>query len=364
MKIDIDKRTVSQLGCNHRIVERLRFIACCTPSHSPLFLVMPVRALTWFIALAVMLTSSASTRAAEWSPSRPVRFIMPFAAGASADAAARVIAQHLSRTWKQPVIVDNRPGAGTTIGTQVVATAPPDGHTFGWVITAHAINPSLYAKLPYDTLRDFSGVTLVYQLRIVIVAAPSFPANTIPELIALAKAKPGQLTFASASTGSGPHLLGELFKLRNGIEMTHIGYKGGAAAHPDVLAGRVPLMFDTLPGALPQVQIGKLKVLAIVSDTPVAGFTDFPILAGLLPPNASTGWNGVIVPARTPRWVVAKLNTDIVTAVRSVEVQKYLASLTVETKTTTPEQFDTFIREDVTRWADVVKRAGIKIEER
>ncbi len=218
--------------------------------------------------------------------------------------------------------------------------------------------------LPYDTLRDFSGVTLIYQLRIVIVAAPSFPANTIPELIAMAKAKPGQLTFASASTGSGPHLLGELFKLKNGIEMTHAGYKGGAAAHPDVMAGRVPVMFDTLPTALPQIRAGKLKVLAIVSETPVAGFTDLPILAGLLPANASTGWNGIIVPARTPRSLVAKLNADIVTAVRSEEVQKYLASLTVETRTTTPEQFDVFIREDVARWADVVKRAAIKLEER
>ena len=324
---------------------------------------MALRAATWFFALAVTL-ASVSAIAAEWNPTRPVRFIMPFVAGASADSAARVIAQHLSKAWKQPVIVDNRPGGGTTIGTQVVATAAPDGHTFGWVITAHSINPSLYPKLSYNTLRDFSGVTLVYQLRIVIVAAPNFSANTVPELIALAKAKPGQLTFASASTGSGPHLLGELFKLKNAIKMTHIGYKGGAAAHPDVIAGRVPLMFDTLPGALPQVRAGKLKVLAIVSDAPVAGFTDFPILAGLLPADAITGWNGIVVPARTPRSVVAKLNTDIVAAVRSTEVQKHLASLTVETRTTTPEQFDAFIREDVARWADVVKRAGIKLEER
>ena len=322
-----------------------------------------MRAATSFFALAVTLASAAAS-GAEWSPTRPVRLIMPIAAGSSADSAARVIAQHLSRTWKHPVIVDNRPGGGTTIGTQVVAGAAPDGHTFGWVIAAHSINPSLYSKLPYDTLRDFSGVTLVYQLRIVIVAAPSFPANTIPELIALAKAKPGQLTFASASTGSGPHLLGELFKLKNGIEMTHIGYKGGTAAHPDVMAGRVPLMFDTLPTALPQIRAGKLKPLAIVSDTPVIGFTEFPILAGLLPADAATGWNGIVAPARTPRSVVAMLNADIVTAVRSAEVQKYLASLTVETKTTTPEQFDAFIREDVARWADVVKRAGIKLDER
>lgn len=362
MKIDIELTEAELIDLNNHSVERLRFLACCTLAQTRLRMI-PVRAITWIFVLAVTLASAAAV-GAEWSPTRPVRLIMPLAAGTSADAAARVIAQHLSRTWKQPVIVDNRPGGGTTIGTQVVARAAPDGNTFGWVITAHSINPSLYPKLPYDTLRDFSGVTLVYQLRIVIVAAPSFPPNTIAELIALAKAKPGQLTFASASTGSGPHLLGELFKLKNGIEMTHIGYKGGTAAHPDVMAGRVPFMFDTLPTALPQIRLGKLKVLAVVSDTPVAGFNDFPILAGLLPVDASTGWNGIIVPARTPRSVVAKLNADIVTAVRSAEVQKYLASLTVETRTTTPEQFDAFIREDVARWADVVKRAGVKLDER
>ena len=288
-----------------------------------LMLMIAAHVATSCFVLAVALASAAAI-GAEWSPTRPVRLIMPFAAGTSADAAARVIAQHLSSTWKQPVIVDNRPGGGTTIGTQLVAGTTPDGHTFGWVITAHSINPSLYPRLPYDTLRDFSGVTLVYQLRIVIVAAPSFPANTVSELIALAKAKPGRLTFASASTGSGPHLLGELFKLKNGIDMTHIGYKGGTAAHPDVMAGRVPLMFDTLPNALPQVRTGKLKVLAIISDTPVSGFTEFPVLAGLLPANASTGWNGLVVPARTPRAVVGKLNTDIVIAIRSAEVQRYL----------------------------------------
>src|SRR5438105_1927106 len=149
---------------------------------------------------------------AELSPTRPVRFIMPFAAGASADVAGRAIAHQLSRMWKQQVIVDNRPGAGTIVGTQVLALAPADGYTFGWVITAHAINPTLYARLPYDTLRDFSGVTLAYQLRSVIVTGPSFPVSTVSELVAFAKARPGQLTYASPGTGTGVHLLGELFK--------------------------------------------------------------------------------------------------------------------------------------------------------
>lgn len=264
--------------------------------------------------------------------------------------------------WKQPVIVDNRPGGGTTVGTNAIAVAPPDGSTFGWVITAHAINPSLYAKLPYDTLRDFAGVTLVYQLRIVIVAGPSFQANTVKELIALAKARPGELSYASPATGSGPHLLGELFKLKYGVDMLHIGYKGGTTAIPDVMSGRVPLMFNPLPGTLPYIRTGKLKVIAIISDTPVQGFPEFPVLAGLLPAHATTGWNGIVVPARTPRSVVAKLSSDITAAVRSPAVQELLATLTVETVTSTPEKFDLFIRNEMALWADVVKRAGIKLE--
>lgn len=294
---------------------------------------------------------------------KPFRFILPIAAGGSADIAARAIARELARMWKQPVIVDNRPGGGTTVATHAIASAQPDGYTFGWVITAHAINPSLYPKLPYDTVRDFAGVTLVYQLRALITAAPSFPASTVNELITLAKARPGQLIYASPATGSGMHLLGELFKLKYGVDMMHIGYKGGSTAHPDVMSGRVPIMFDTLPGALPHIKSGKLKVIAIISETPVAGFNEFPVLAGLLPAGASTGWNGIVVPGRTPGAVVAKLNADIIAVVRSREIQESLAALTVETITSTPEKFDAFIREDIARWADVVKRAGIKLDQ-
>lgn len=312
----------------------------------------------------LMFASSAvtCTHAGAAMPSKPFRFILPVAAGSSADVAARLIARDLAIMWKQPVIVDNRPGGGTTVATKAIALAPPDGHTFGWVITAHAINPSLYAKLPYDTVRDFAGVTLVYQLRTVIVAAPSFQASTVKELIALAKTRPGELTYASPATGSGPHLLGELFKLKYGVEMLHVGYKGGTTAHPDVMSGRVPLMFDALPNVLPYIKPGKLKVIAIIADGPVAGFQEFPALAGLLPTGATTGWNGIVVPARTPKAVVAKLNADIIATVRSPAIQERLAAFTVETITSTPEKFDLFIRDELARWADVVKQARIKLE--
>jgi tripartite-type tricarboxylate transporter receptor subunit TctC len=313
--------------------------------------------------LAVMLAAVPAGSSAQEFPSKPMRFIVPSPGGASNDVAARVIAERLAAKWKQPVVVDNRPGAGTIIGTDAVAKAPPDGYTFGWVISALSITPSLYAKLPYDTANDLAGVTLVYQLKPVILTTPGLPVATVSDLIALAKAKPGQLSYASPATGTGVHLVGELFKLKHHLDMPHIGYKGAFSAYPDVISGRVPVMFDTLPGALPQIRAGKLKLLAVVSEGPVPGHPDFPVLSGLLPKEAIVGWNGLVVPAKTPRTIVAKLNADIDDVIRSPEVQERFASYSVQTITSTPQEFDAFIRADIVRWADVIKRAGIKLEQ-
>jgi tripartite-type tricarboxylate transporter receptor subunit TctC len=312
------------------------------------------------LALAAV-TASAPLRAQDW-PARPIRFIFPFVAGGAADASARVLAERLAGKWKQPVLVENRPGAASIIGTDAVAKAQPDGYTFGWVISAHAINPSLYAQLPYDTTRDLAGVTLVYQLKPAIVASPSLPVRTVDDVIRLVKSKPGQMSYASPGTGSGVHLVAELFKLKHGLDMQHVAYKGGSAAHPDVISGRVPLMFHPLPGALPLIEARKLKLVAVVSDAPIPGHPEFPLLTGLLPKDAAVGWNGIVVPARTPRAIVARLNADFVAVIRSAEVQERFAALTVQTITSTPEKFDAFIREDIARWADVIKRAGIKLE--
>ena len=303
----------------------------------------------------------AMSTAQEW-PAKAVRFIVPAVAGGSADASARVLAERLAAKWKQPVIVENKPGAGTIIGTDAVAKAQPDGYTFGWVISALAVNPSLYAKLPYDTTKELAGVTLVYQLKPTIIAAPSLPANTIDDVIRLVKSKPGQMSYASPGTGTGVHLVAELFKLKHGLDMQHIAYKGGNAALPDVMSGRVPLMFHPLPGALPLIEARKLKLIAVVSDAPIPGYPDFPLLTGLLPKDAVVGWNGIVVPAGTPRPIVAKLNADLIAVIRSSEVQERFTALTVQTITSTPEKFDAFIREDIVRWADVIKRAGIKLE--
>jgi tripartite-type tricarboxylate transporter receptor subunit TctC len=303
----------------------------------------------------------AMSSAQEW-PSKPVRFIMPFVAGGSSDASARVLAERLAAKWKQPVVVENRPGAGTIIGTDTVAKAQPDGYTVGWVITAHAVNPSLYARLPYDTTRDLAGVTPVYQLKSAIVASPSLPVSTVDDLIRLVRSKPGQMSYASPGTGSGVHLVAELFKLKHGLDIQHVAYKGGNAGQPDVMSGRVPLMFQPLPGALPMIEARKLKLIAVISDAPIPGHPEFPLLTGLLPKDAAVGWNGIVVPAGTPRAIVARLNADFVAVIRSPEVQERFAALTVQTLTSTPEKFDALIREDIVRWADVIKRAGIKLE--
>ncbi len=312
--------------------------------------------------LAAGLGWSTLPGAAETWPVKPLRFILPAQPGTSADIAVRALAQHLSKQWQQPVVVDNRPGAGSIVASQALAAAPADGYSFAWVIAAHATNPSLYRRLPYDTLRDFSGVTLIYSLRSVITAAPALPAANVGELIRLAQSKPGELSFTSPLPGTIPHLIGELFKRREKLQMEHIAYKGGIAAHVDLMAGRVAVMFDVLPNALPQIRAGRLKALAIVGDTPAKELPGVPTLPGLLPPNTLSGWNGVMVPARTPNSVTNKLNADLIRAARSPEVQARFATLTVDTITNTPPQFDAFIRSEIAFWGKVIRDAGIRLD--
>ena len=312
------------------------------------------------LVLAALLATAFPALAREW-PTRGVTFVVPAGPGSSADLAVRALAAQLSARWKQPVVVDNKPGAGTTIATAAVARAPADGHTFGWVIAAHSTNPSLRAKLPYDTLKDLAGVTLVYQLHPVIVAAPGFEASTVEELVAIARRKPGQF-YTSSGVGTGPHLLAELFRQKHGLDLQHVPHKEGGAARLDVMTGRIPVMFDTLPSALPVILEGRLKALAVISDAPVPAHPSLPILRDLLPREALVGWNGIVVPAATPRPVVQQLNADLIEAIRSPAVQELFARLGVRTITSTPEEFDAFVRADVARWAEVIQRAGIKLD--
>ena len=298
---------------------------------------------------------------AQDGPRRPVTFVVPSAPGSSLDQVARTLAGVLAARWKQPVVIDNRPGAGTMLATSAVAKAAPDGHTVGWVIATHATNPTLRANLPYDTLKDLSGVALVYQLRPVIVAAPDLPVATLAEFIALARRRPGQF-YASSGIGSGPHLLAELFKRKHGLDLQHVPHKSGGAAQLDVMAGRVPIMFDTLPSALPLIQQGKVKVLAVIGDTPVPGHPELPILRDLLPADAIVGWNGLVVPSATPRAIVRRLHADVTDATRSEAMQALFARLGMRVLSSTPEEFDAFIRTDIARWEEVIRQAGIQLE--
>ena len=316
---------------------------------------MDIRGFAFALALALALPAAGQS----W-PTRPVTLVVPAAPGSSADVAARALAGELAAQWKQPVVIDNKPGAGTTIATNTVAKAR-DGHTIGWVIAAHATNPTLRRDLPYDTLKDLTGVTLVYQLRPVIIATASFEASSAEELVAVARRHPG-LFYASAGVGTGPHLLGELFRQKYGLDLQHVPHKSGGAAHIDVIAGHIPIMFDTLPSALPLLREGRVKLIAVVGDEPVPGQPGLPLLRDLLPREARVGWNGIVVAAATPRALVRKLNTDIAVAIRSDAVQAVFATLGVRTLTSTPEEFDAFIREDIARWADVIRRAGIKLD--
>ncbi|HET7731166.1 MAG TPA: tripartite tricarboxylate transporter substrate-binding protein [Usitatibacter sp.] len=311
------------------------------------------------VILSSALLLATSALAEDW-PRRAVTFVIPSAPGSSSDVVARALAERLSARWKQPVVIDNKSGAGATIATNAVAKAR-DGHTMGWVIASHATNPTLRANLPYDTVKDLSGVALVYQLRPVIVASPGYEASTIDELVALARRRPGQF-YASAGIGTGPHLLGELFKQKYRLDLQHVPHKSGAAAQLDVFSGRIPIMFDTLPNALPLARQGRMKILAVIGDEPVPGHPDLPLLRDLLPSDAIVGWNGIVVPSATPREVVRKLNADIAEAMRSDSVQALFASLGVRPLGATPEEFDAFIREDIARWAEVIRRAGIKLD--
>ena len=310
----------------------------------------------FLILVAAML--AAAPAAARW-PERPVRLVVPAPAGSSADVVARGLAEKLSARWRQSVIVENKPGGGTVIATDSVAKSAPDGHTLGWVITAHAINATLQPHLPYDPVTDFAGVTLLYQLKAAIVVGPGVPASTVDELVAWIRAQGHVVSYASPGIATGPHLLGELFRIRYGLDMQHVAYKGASAAYPDLMAGRIPLIFDTLPSVLPLARAGRLKLIAVVSDQPVPGEPDLPLLSGLLPRDAIVGWNGIVVARGTPRDLVARLNADIVEAVRSPQIQALFARFGVQTITSTPDEFDAFIRTDIRRWAEVIGRAHV-----
>ena len=294
-------------------------------------------------------------------PSRPLRLVVPFPPGGAADILARGISPRLSGQLRQQMIVDNLPGANGVIGFEVVARSPADGHTLllGFT-TGVAINPLLVSKVSYDPEKDFVPISMLSRTPMTLIVSPSFPANSVKDLVALAKATPGKLTYASPGTGNPNHIAGELFKLSAGVDLVHVPYKGAGPVMTDVIGGHVPVAFVTLAAALPQLRAGKLKLLAITSDRRWSALPDVPTMSeagvrGL----EIVEWFGILAPAGTPKAVIARLNEEIVTAVRSPEVQARLVEQGLEPVTTTSEEFRTVIRSDIAKWSKAIKQMGI-----
>ena len=313
---------------------------------------------------AATLLFAAATASAQSYPVKQIRFVVPFPPGGPADILARTIGQSLSETWAQQVVIDNRAGAGGNIGAEIVAKAPPDGYTMlmGFVGT-HAINSSLYRTLPFDAVKDFEPVALVAMVTIILVVHPSLPVKSVKELIALAKAHPGELSFGSPGNGTPQHLAGELFNTMTSVKMVHVPYKGAVPALTDLLGGRLSMIFSSMPPALPHVQSGKLRALGVTSATRSAAAPDVPTIAQSgLKGYEVINWYGVLVPAKTPKEIVGKLNGEVVRIMNLPAVKERLAAQGAETYTSTPEKFADMIRTETEKWAKVVKFSGAQLD--
>lgn len=319
------------------------------------------RGLSILCALACAALASVPA-AAQQFPTKQVRLVVPNAPGGAIDIMARLFAQHLQPLWGgQPVIVEYKPGAGTALGTEYVAKSAPDGHTLGFVVTAHVINPSL-RQLPFDTVKDLSGVTLYGISHILISASPGLPAGTLAEVIALAKKNPGKLSYASPGSGSSMHMAGELLKQTAGIDILHVPFKGSGPAFPEVFAGRIELIIDPLFSSMPHIKGGRMKPIAITSPARSPAAPNIPAVAETLPGFSVQSIFGIVVPAATPRDLVKRLHADIVKVLNTSEFKAKMTEFGMEPVGSTPEQFDAYIREEIEKWAKVVKGAGIKAD--
>ncbi|MBI3068502.1 MAG: tripartite tricarboxylate transporter substrate binding protein [Betaproteobacteria bacterium] len=312
---------------------------------------------------AALVAATSFTVSAQTYPARPIRIVVAYAAGGGVDIVTRTVGQKLSELVGRPVVVDNRPGASTNIGSELVAKAAHDGYTLLMASSANATNMTLFRKPPYDTLRDFAPVTQVGYGPQVLVTSPSFAARSVKELLALARAKPGQLSYASGGNGSSQHLTGEMFKLMGKAEIVHVPYKGGAPALIDVIGGQVAFMFINTLEALPHAQSGRLKVLAVASAKRSAVFPQTPTFAEAgFPGFESVAWWGVLAPAGTPKEVIGRLHAEIAKALTAPEVKERFAGLGAETVGSTPEQFGAFLREEIQKWGKVIRTLGIKAD--
>lgn len=316
------------------------------------------------VASAFLVSLSVATVLhAERYPSRPLRFVVPGPAGGTTDILARAIGQKLSEALGQQVVIDNRPGASGIIGTEIVAKAQPDGYTMILVASSFVINPGIRKKLPYDTVRDLGPVTLVAMVPLVLVVNPALPVKAVKGLIAFARSKPGGINYGSGGSGTSSHLAAELFNVMADTQIVHVPYKGVATALPDLMAGRISVMYPNVPLVLPQINAGKLRALGVTTAQRVATLPDVPTIseAGLPGYEVSPPY-GILVPARTPKEIVERLNREILKALHTSEIKERMSAEGAVLIGTSPQEYTAYIKTEIAKWAKVTQRAGARVD--
>ena len=316
------------------------------------------------LLLAALGAGTAFAQGAASYPGKPIRIVVPFPAGGTTDILARAVGNDMHKAWGQAVVVENRPGAGGNLGSDVVAKAAPDGYTLlVGAVSPQAINVSLYPKMPYDVMRDFAHITLIAAVPNLLEVHPSVPVKTVKELIDLAKSKPGKLSYASSGNGTSIHLSAELFKTMAGVDMLHIPYKGSAPAVTDLLAGQVQLMFDNLPSSIAQVKAGKLRPIAVTTLKRSPALPDVPTIAESgLPGYDASSWFGMHAPAGTPKDIIGKIHAVVTKSLHTPEMMERLSTQGAQPVGNTPEEFTEFLRVEIAKWAKVVKASGARID--
>ncbi len=309
-------------------------------------------------AILIIAALAAATAWADTYPSRAVKILFGFPAGSATDTIARVIGQKLGDKWGQSIVIDNRPGAGGNIGSEIAARQPADGYTIFFGTVANAISTTYYSHLNYDYLKDFDPITLVATTPLVVVVNPKLPVHDIKELIAYAKAHPGEVSFGSGGVGTSNHLAGEMFKAATGTQMTHVPYKGTPAAYSDLLSGRIAVMFDNIVAAMPHVKSGALRAIAVTSAQRTPSLPDIPTVAETIPGFEAVSWIGALVPKGTPKDVEDKIYTDLVAVLHMPDVQRQLAVNGAVAVGNTPAQFDAWNRNEIAKWAKAIKVSG------
>jgi len=316
------------------------------------------------LLLTALGASTAFAQGAAGYPSKSIRIVVPFSAAGTTDLLARAVGSEMQKAWGQPVVVENRPGAGGNLGSDIVAKAAPDGYTLlVGAVSPQAINVTLYPKMPYDVMRDFAHITLLAAVPNLLEVHPSVPVKTVKELIALAKSKPGQLTYASSGSGTSIHLSAELFKTMAGVDMLHIPYKGSAPAVTDLIGGQVQLMFDNLPSSIAQVKAGKLRPIAVTTLKRSPALPDVPTIAESgLPGYDASSWFGMHAPAGTPKDIISKIHGVVTKSLHTPEMMERLSTQGAQPVGNTPEEFTEFLRVEIAKWAKVVKASGARVD--